>query len=93
MGVKKSVAVLLLALVAAGVTAEEGAKGELAFTSRPVIVAFAGEPYEYAPQVAGAEEPTYRLDDRTHGYNIINHAIYHIHRALIERGVIEDVPR
>jgi len=39
------------------------------------------------------DEGPYQLNDRTHGYNIINHAIYSMYRALIDRGVIDDVPR
>ena len=70
MSVKHSVAVLLLVLVAAGVTAAEESKAELAFTSKPVIVAFAGEAYEYAPQVAGAEGPTFRLKTAPAGMSI-----------------------
>jgi len=43
------------------------------------------------PTNHGQESP-YRLSDRTAGYNVINHAVYHMYRGLIERGVIDDVP-
>ena len=39
------------------------------------------------------EETPYRLNDRSAGYNIINHAVYTMYRHLIDRGVIDDVPR
>jgi len=42
------------------------------------------------PNNSGDEGP-YQLHDRRFGYNIINHANYHMYRALIERGVIDDV--
>jgi hypothetical protein len=35
----------------------------------------------------------YQLNDRRFGYNIINHAVYQMYRALIDRGVIDNVPR
>jgi len=39
------------------------------------------------------ETGPYPLSDRRFGYTIINHAVYHMYRALIDRGVIADVPR
>jgi lysophospholipase L1-like esterase len=39
------------------------------------------------------ETGPYPLSDHRFGYTIINHAVYHMYRALIDRGVIADVPR
>jgi len=39
------------------------------------------------------DQGPYPLSDRRFGYTIINHAIYTMYRGLIDRGVIDDVPR
>ena len=64
------VVVVLVLVVSALVCAAQESATELAFASRPAIVAFAGEGYEYAPKVTGAESATFTLKSGPGGMRI-----------------------
>ncbi len=67
---KRALVAALVVLIAAGVTAAQEVGAELAFARKPVIVAFAGEGYEYAPTVAGAESVRFSLKSGPTGMSI-----------------------
>jgi len=68
--VKSALAVAVLVLVVVVVTATQESSAELAFATKPVIEAVAGEGYEYAPKVGGAESATFALKSGPEGMSV-----------------------